>query len=115
LHGLKSGELSGFKKLKPDDIIEEIRNLKFIKNNDPFIDADNAFAGRRGGDGGYGPGSVAAMYMGENNVPGDILRIFDHEMGHIFQRSRKSNLDDQLSKLELKKQPSSFPDSPLSE
>jgi hypothetical protein len=116
LHGLKSGELSGFKKLKPDDIIEEIRNLKFIKSNDPFIDADNAFAGRRGGDGGYGPGSVAAMYMGENNVPGDIRRVFDHEMGHIFQRNRRpTNLDDKLSELELKKQPSSVPDSPLSE
>jgi len=116
LHGLKSGELSGFKKLKPDDIIEEIRNLKFIKNNDPFIDADNAFAGRRGGDGGYGPGSVAAMYMGENLIPGDIRRIFDHEMGHIFQRNRRrTNLDDKLSELELKKQPSSVPDSSLSE
>jgi hypothetical protein len=116
LHGLKSGELSGFKKLKPDDIIEEIRNLKFIKSNDPFIDADNAFAGRRGGDGGYGPGSVAAMYMGENQIPGDIRRVFDHEMGHIFQRNRRrTNLDDKLSELELKKQPSSVPDSPLSE
>ena len=116
LHGFKSGQLSGQKKLKPDDIIEEIRNLKFIKSNDPFIDADNAFAGRRGGDGGYGPGSVAAMYMGENNVPGDIRRVFDHEMGHIFQRNRRpTNLDDKLSELELKKQPSSVPDSPLSE
>jgi hypothetical protein len=117
LHGLKSGELSGFKKLKPEDILEEIRNLKFVKSMDPWtVGPDNAHAGRiRGDEGFYGPGSFPIMYMGENQIPGDIRRIFDHEMGHIFQRSRKSNLDDQLSKLELKKQPSSFPDSPLSE
>jgi len=117
LHGLKSGELSGFKKLKPEDILEEIRNLKFVKSMDPWtVGPDNAHAGRiRGDEGFYGPGSFPIMYMGENQIPGDIRRVFDHEMGHIFQRSRKSNLDDQLSKLELKKQPSSFPDLPLSE
>ena len=106
LHGLKSGELSGYKKLTPEDIIEDFRNLKFVESSDPFIGKDNAYASRLGGDAGFGPGSFPVMYMGENQIPGDIMRIFDHEIGHHLQRVKKpTNLDNQLSKLELKKQP----------
>jgi hypothetical protein len=117
LEGLKNFELSGQKKLTPDDIIEDFRNLKFVKSNDPFIGTDNAYASRiRGNEGLYGPGSFPVMYMGESQIPGDILRIFDHEIGHHLQRVAKpTNLDNKLSKLELKKQPSSYPDSSISE
>jgi hypothetical protein len=106
LEGLKNFELSGYKKLKPEDIIEDFRNLKFIESGDPYRygDETNAYAGRKGGDAGYGPGSVPVMYMGKKHIPGDIMRIFDHEIAHHLQRVRKpTNLDDQLSKLELKK------------
>jgi hypothetical protein len=48
--------------------------------------------------------SFPVMYMGESQIPGDILRIFDHEIGHHLQRVAKpTNLDNKLSKLELKK------------
>ena len=106
LEGLKNFELSGFKKLKPDDIIEDFRNLKFVESNDPFrFDKFNAFAGREGG---WGPGSYPVMYMGQDLTPKDIKHVFPHEIGHHLQRNSEiTNLDDQLSKLELKKQPDS--------
>ena len=114
LHGLKSGELSGFKKLTPDDIIEDFRNLKFVQTDDPSrFDKLNAFAGREGG---WGPGSYPVMYMGQDLTPKDIKHIFQHEIGHHLQRNiRPTNLDDRLSKLELKKQQSSSDLNPLDE
>ena len=117
LHGFKSGQLSGQKKLTPDDIIEDFRNLKFVKSNNVLIGPDNAYASRIAGDEGfYGPGSFPVMYMGENQIPGDILRIFDHEVGHHLQRvANPTNLDNRLSKLELKTQPRPYPDLPISE
>jgi hypothetical protein len=106
LHGLKSGQLSGYKKLTPDDIIEDFRNLKFVETDDPFrFDKLNAFAHREGR---WDPGSYPVMYMGQDLTPKDIKHVFQHEIGHLFQRIAKpTNLDNQLSKLELKNQPSS--------
>lgn len=114
LHGLKSGQLSGYKKLTPDDIIEDFRNLKFVEPDDPFrFDKSNAFAHREGG---YGSGSYPVMYMGQDLTPKDIKHVFQHEIGHHLQRNiRPTNLDDRLSKLELKKQPSLFDLNPLDE
>ena len=106
LHGLKSGQLSGYKKLTPDDMIEDFRNLKFVETDNPFrFDKLNAFAHREGG---WDPGSYPVMYMGQDLTPKDIKHVFQHEIGHLFQRIAKpTNLDNQLSKLELKNQPSS--------
>jgi hypothetical protein len=115
LHGLKSGELSGFKKLKPEDIIEDFRKLKFVESNDPWrFDKENAFAAREGG---YDPGSFPVMYVGQNLTPKDIMHVFPHEISHHLQRNsgRLTNLDNQLSKLELKKRPDSPNLDPLEE
>ena len=106
LHGLKSGQLSGYKKLTPDDMIEDFRNLKFVETDNPFrFDKLNAFAHREGR---WDPGSYPVMYMGQDLTPKDIKHVFQHEIGHHLQRIAKpTNLDNQLSKLELKNQPSS--------
>jgi hypothetical protein len=105
LEGLKNFEFSGYKKIKPEDIIEQFKNLKFVESSNPYSDKFNAHAGFRGN---Y-PNSFPIMNMGEDvTSPKDIAHIFEHEIAHHFQRGADpSNLDDQLRSLELKKQPSS--------
>jgi hypothetical protein len=103
LHGLKSGQLSGYKKLTPDDIIEDLKKLEFTRDDR--------------GLGGYGYGAwfgrknddvfdTPLVYMGEKKAPYDVRQLFAHEVdGHFNQRHVVTNLDDKLSKLKLKDQP----------
>lgn len=99
LQGLKNFEFSGVKKMSPEDMIEDFKKLEFVPdlNN---LGKFNAGYHRKGK---YEPGSTPIIYMGEGLTPDDVKHIFDHEVGHFFQRHTETNVDDMLSKIKLKK------------
>lgn len=109
LEGFKNLQLSGMKKLTPDDIIEDLKKLEFTPNSEgtDLSGGYGAWFGRRDGankaTGYHKPGDKPVVYMGEKKAPYDVRQIFAHEVdGHFGQRSTITDLDDKLSKLELK-------------
>ena len=98
LEGLKNLELSGVKKMTPDDIIEDLKKLELLDKVEELSDWDAGFNRIDG---------TPVLYVGKKYSPYDydVRQIFSHEIdGHFNQRHTATDLDDKLSKLELKDQ-----------